>query len=263
MPKPWTRALTTAEDIVFLRSNRNGYLFNDLGLTVPTAPGSIWGDFGKSNPASNTAIIMADAAVCPFLPASLPASPAAASSAGLWSVSINLRGAYRSYGAQAGLVLYSSQDDWAKCVLECMKDGVTRVVVASSTAGAPAVLAKIDTPATAGEELAAALRFTVSATGEITASTRVALASDLSPQGGTEGFYVDGKFDDEDAYAEAPWVAVGEPFKLAAPGVKADVDDSLDLAGGIYRVGLISHGSTEPIPSSTFSAIEVELDSKP
>lgn len=195
----WTHALTSPSGLTVLRHLPSGLTFSPAhkGAFVGTAPGSIWGDFGRSCPASNTIIANNSlhlSSSCSNNNSSNEnikekAAPQVA------VVETAVSGSFQSYGEQAGLLLYANQSTWVKLVLECMKDGVTRVVFAKSEAGTgPAVTAKIDSPAAQGQGLTAALRLTVTEAGAadvaeaattVTVTAEVKVALDANAQGYT------------------------------------------------------------------------------
>lgn len=120
-------------------------------LELRSDPGSIWGDFGRSNLARNVICIKDITAQCPYLISSsngvdsgkddiycLPSLP--------WTFSASIGAVLADRGEQAGLVLYRNDGDWVKLVFEYMKDGKVWIVFGVSRGGEPSVISKVCAP---------------------------------------------------------------------------------------------------------------------
>ena len=66
--------------------------------------------------------------------------------------------AITAYGEQAGLFLYTDDNNYCKVVVEGMKDGSTSIVMAMETDGAPKVVHKVPLDRPSGESLKVSLR---------------------------------------------------------------------------------------------------------
>src|SRR3989338_6723432 len=110
-------------------SHRKGE--NDNQIEIQSLYGSIWGDFGKENPAKNTLLFQGE----------LSGAQENIEN----SITIKVQNDATVFGEQAGIVLYSlERQSWIKLVLEGMKDGSLALVVASQMENAgPKVLHKV------------------------------------------------------------------------------------------------------------------------
>jgi hypothetical protein len=101
----------------------------DGSYRVCTRAGSIWGDFGKQNPAKN--LLVAKRAEC--------------FADGAKSVRVRVQLTPKQFGEQAGPVYFVDTLNWYKVVVEGMKNGApAKIVRAVSVDGQPRVLAKGD-----------------------------------------------------------------------------------------------------------------------
>ncbi len=232
---------SSATGLILINPLKAGARFLPTGLSISTLPGSIWGDFGASCPAHNTAVLQA----------SLPSSAN-------YTVSTTVSGSFAAYGEQAGLVLWSSQRSWVKLVLECLKTGVTNVVLASSTTTeGPKVVAKQPVLfATAGEAVSAVMELTVEgnkvkarATVTPASADAAAAAAAAADTAATEAQAFDlGELDlpaadtDSAAVAAAPAAAVIDGEGKGEGEAQVQVFAS---EGGRFHAGVMAHGAPE------------------
>ena len=223
----------------WVREDAQGWKMDEARgcLCIKTQAGSIWGVFGRSNPASNTLIAPAPA-VKPSSSSSssgdgeegsAAAAVAAAAAAAVapFSFSVGVSLTITSWGEQAGLVLYADDDNWIKLVLEGARDGSTVALLGVSAAGQPSVVAKVPWPAQTSASWTTLKLSVDPASAKVTATAAAA--------GG----------DGDSGGAAAAAVEVGATA----------LDTSLS-----YSLGLMAHGSKEDVKDAHFKDFELKVE---
>mmetsp|Transcript_127406 Transcript_127406/g.224349 ORF Transcript_127406/g.224349 Transcript_127406/m.224349 type:complete len:332 (-) Transcript_127406:67-1062(-) len=106
----------------WVREDSGAWSFQDAGLALKTTPGGIWGSVFADLPAPSLLLRPTHGSNACEVTVTMPSPPG-------------------GFGEQAGLFWYRDDSNYAKLVVEWMKDGTANVVLAQERRGAPVVCA--------------------------------------------------------------------------------------------------------------------------